>query len=284
MASTVYSASVIPIAEDEALAGGSANISAVSWAAIIAGGFASLATTLILLVLGAGIGLSMISPWYGAAASAGTVGVTAVIWLIIVQWLSSGVGGFLAGRLRTRWRGLHTHEVFFRDTAHGFLVWSLAGVAGAAMFASIASSGVGAVTQSNRANTATRTQDTVSYYSDSLFRSGNPASDRADPAVETGRIFANSMQDSQIVLSAPDRAYIAQMIAGRTGVSQGEAEQRVDNVVAQLNDDAARLRAAAEKARRRAAQLSIVGALSMLIGAFIASAAAAVGGSIRDEY
>jgi hypothetical protein len=119
--------------------------SAVSWAAIIAGAVAATAATVILLVLGTGVGLSIISPWYRAGASAATVGVSAVVWLVVVQWISSGLGGFLAGRLRTKWVGVHTHEVFFRDTAHGFLAWSLATVAGALVFASVTASGVGGV-------------------------------------------------------------------------------------------------------------------------------------------
>jgi hypothetical protein len=119
--------------------------SAVSWAAIIAGAVAATAATVILLVLGTGVGLSVVSPWYGAGASAATVGVSAVVWLVVVQWISSGLGGFLAGRLRTKWVGVHTHEVFFRDTAHGFLAWSLATVAGALVFASVTASGVGGV-------------------------------------------------------------------------------------------------------------------------------------------
>jgi hypothetical protein len=117
--------------------------SAVSWAAIIAGAVAATAATVILLVLGTGVGLSVVSPWYGAGASAATVGVSAVVWLVVVQWISSGLEGFLAGRLRTKWVGVHTHEVFFRDTAHGFLAWSLATVAGALVFASVTALGVG---------------------------------------------------------------------------------------------------------------------------------------------
>jgi hypothetical protein len=102
-------------------------------------------STVILLVLGTEVGLSLVSPWYGAGASAATVGVSAVVWLIVVQWISSGLGGFLAGRLRIKWVRVHTHEVFFRDTAHGFLAWSLASLAGALMFASVTASGVSGV-------------------------------------------------------------------------------------------------------------------------------------------
>lgn len=92
------------------------------------------------------------------------------------------------------------------------------------------------------------------------------------------------MQDGRVVLSPIDKAYMAQMVAARTGLSQPESQQRVDTVVDQLNDAEQKMRQAADMARKRAARLSIATALSMLIGAFIASAAAAHGGRIRDEY
>src|SRR6476646_1334252 len=102
--------------------------SAVSWAAVIAGGVAAVAISLLLVALGAGIGLSSISPWTSSNPSATTFTLLAAVWLIIVQWLSSALGGYLAGRLRTKWAGIHTNEVFFRDTVHGFLAWALASV------------------------------------------------------------------------------------------------------------------------------------------------------------
>ena len=285
--------------ETDASAAGAAE-SAVSWAAIIAGAVAATAATVILLVLGAGVGLAMVSPWYGVGASAASVGVSAVIWLVIVQWLSSGLGGFLAGRLRTKWVGVHTHEVFFRDTAHGFLAWSLASVAGALMFASVTASGVGGVARGTSEIAAAATgaavaggqsghvdagSDGPAYFVDMMFRSTNPADgNRSDARAETARILARSIQDGQVVPSPADKAYMAQMVAARSGISQPEAGQRVDTVVKQLNDSEQKIREAADLARKRTAQLSIVAALSMLIGAFVASAAAALGGSIRDEY
>ena len=101
--------------------------SGVSWAAVAAGAFATAALSLILLALGAGAGLSSLSPFSGMSAT--TVGFGALVYLCITEIISSGVGGYLAGRLRTRWHGTHPHEVFFRDTAHGFLAWALAALA-----------------------------------------------------------------------------------------------------------------------------------------------------------
>src|SRR5450432_2282052 len=115
-------------------------VSALSWAAIIGGAFAAAALSLILLALGSGLGLASVSPWSNSGASATTFTVMTAVWLIVVQWLASGLGGYITGRLRTKWVGLHTHEVFFRDTANGFLTWAVASVIGAAFLASAASS------------------------------------------------------------------------------------------------------------------------------------------------
>jgi len=290
----------VPVRSQSVLTSEEVVRSAVSWAAIIAGAVAATAATVILLVLGTGVGLSVISPWYGAGASAATIGVSAVVWLVVVQWISSGLGGFLAGRLRTKWVGVHTHEVFFRDTAHGFLAWSLATVAGALMFASVTASGVGGAAKGTsdvaaaaasgaaqaRFQSHTGAGDGSAYFVDTMFRSSTNFvdGDKTAPRAEATRILVRNIQDGRVVLSPADKAYMAQMVAARTDLSQPEAEQRVDTVVNQLNDAEQKARQAADVARKRAARLSIATALSMLIGAFIASAAAALGGRIRDEY
>ena len=110
--------------------------SAVSWGAIFAGAAAAAVFSLILLVLGTGLGLASLSPWTQAGASAATLGVSAIIWITVTQIMASGVGGYLAGRLRTKWLSVHSDEVYFRDTAHGFLAWAIASLAMAALLAS----------------------------------------------------------------------------------------------------------------------------------------------------
>lgn len=102
--------------------------SALSWSAIVAGTVGAIALTLTLLALGAALGFASISPWPGVGAQPATFTIGAGVWLIVTQWLSAGLGGYLAGRLRVRWPGLHTDEVLFRDTAHGFLTWATATV------------------------------------------------------------------------------------------------------------------------------------------------------------
>lgn len=100
------------------------NISSVTWAAILAGAAAVAALSLILIILGFGLGFSAISPWTNDGLSAQALGISTILWLVFTQIIASAMGGYLAGRLRVKWVNVHTDEVYFRDTAHGFLTWS----------------------------------------------------------------------------------------------------------------------------------------------------------------
>jgi hypothetical protein len=258
--------------------------SAASWPSIIAGAFVAAASTLILVALGSGIGFASISPWPDRGASVTTFAVTTAIWLIVTQWVSAALGGYLAGRLRTRWMGTHPHEVFFRDTAHGLITWAVATiiVAGAgATAAMIAGSGSAAGAMSNSA----MSHSSISPYEiDRLFRSSNfgGAALLADARTETANIAANAFANGSI--SAADRAYLTEQVSARTGASQADAQGRVDNFVVAVTEAQAKLKAEADSARKAAAEASIYLALSLLIGAFIASVSAALGGRIRDEH
>lgn len=279
--------------------------SAVSWGSIVAGAFAASTLTVILMLVGSGLGLTMVSPWTGSSASTTTFAASAAAWLVIVQWLSAGVGGYLTGRLRTKWVNVHTDEVYFRDTAHGFLAWALAtllvaGVLGSALSAALgtgvqAASSVasgaatGAATAAaNAATTDTPTSGTwTGYFVDSLFRSANPV---AAPANEQSGRTATE-QATRILLagaasgevSPEDKAYLAQLVAARTGLSEADAKTRVDAVIAKVDDTKVKAKQAADTARKATATFALIGALSMVIGAFIASVAAAFGGKQRDD-
>src|SRR5690606_12973162 len=119
----------------------STSASGVSWGAILAGAAGAAGLSLILVILGAGLGLSSISPWGREGASGTTISIAAIGWITLMSLLASGMGGYLSGRLRTKWVGIHTDEVFFRDTAHGFLAWAIATLVTAALL----SSAIGAV-------------------------------------------------------------------------------------------------------------------------------------------
>jgi hypothetical protein len=275
---------------------------AVSWGPIIAGAFAASTLTFMLMLFGSGLGLSMVSPWSGSGASLTTFAVSGAIWLIIVQWLSSGVGGYLAGRLRTKWVGIHTDEVYFRDTAHGFLAWALAtllvvGVLGSALSAVLGSgvqaastvaSGAAMGASAGASANAGSADNATSYLVDSLFRpadasklaAANPDSDAAAVG-QASRIMIASAAAGEI--SADDKTYLSQLVAARTGVSEADAKARVDALVAKVEDAKVKAKQAADTARKGSATFALLGALSLVIGAFIASAAAALGGRQRDD-
>jgi hypothetical protein len=201
--------------------------SAVSWPAIFAGAFVASAASLILVGLGSGFGLASVSAWPNSGASATTFTVMTAIWLIIVQWVASGLGGYLAGRLRTKWVGTHTHEVFFRDTAHGFITWSVATIVVAGFLASATSSIVGgafhaAATVASGASqgaAASAAQAGASgsqmgpsvapYDVDMLFRSArqDSSASTAEARAESARILANGIAAGDV--PAADRTYLA---------------------------------------------------------------------------
>jgi hypothetical protein len=305
--------------------------SAASWPAIFAGAFVAVSVSLVLLTLGSGLGFAAVSPWQGHGISATTFTVTTAIWLILTQWFSAALGGYIAGRLRTKWVGTHTHEVFFRDTAHGFVTWSVATVFVAAVLAGSVSSMVGGGLHAMGGAASAGAQmggphggmpggpgaepgmmpggmpggppAALTYEIDKLFRPGTGSASMAtaggatgsasqagsgnvdtdsDPRVEAVYIAFHAMSTGDV--SAPDRTYLAQRVAAQTGISPNDAQARVDTFVSDIQTAEAKAKAAADKARKAAAEASIYLALSMLVGAFIASISAALGGRLRDEH
>jgi hypothetical protein len=266
---------------------------AVSWAAVAAGAVAAAALALLLIAFGAGLGLSSVSPWSDSGVSAATFKAGTGIYLVIISVMSSAVGGYLAARLRTKWVGIHTHEAFFRDTAHGFLAWAFATLLSASALTSATSylangavAGLGGA-----ASQATRSVNPADIYVDKLFRSDTPAAatatdsasantatpgsgNAAQTRLEVLRLWTSSFHDNQ-GLTSTDKAYVAHLVAARTGLSQADAEKRVDNVITEAKTDA-------DNARKGAAKLSFWLTAAMLFGAFAASLAAVEGGSLRD--
>lgn len=264
--------------------------SAVCWAAVIAGGVTAAALTLVLVAFGAGMEFSAVSPWPSSGVSATTFKIVSGIYLIVVAMLSSTIGGYVAGRLRTKWTGLHGEEVLFRDTAHGFLAWASATVFGAAALASAATfiaagATAGAAQGASQGAAQSAAGGSNAYFVDLLLRpqpggpgtaaAGAPqAADSGAVRAETTRIFARGLQEGGEIPAA-DRSYLAQIVATRTGMSQPDAEKRVSEVIEQA-------RSAADQARSAAAKLSLWLTAAMLIGAFSASLAAIEGGQLRD--
>lgn len=262
--------------------GSLAGKSAASWPSIFAGAFVAASATVMLVALGSGIGFASISPWSGHGVSVATFAVSTAIWIIVTQWIAAALGGYIAGRLRTRWVGTHTHEVFFRDTAHGLITWAVATILVAVVAAGSAMSAAGAA--GHAVADATAAGALMPYDVDKLFRSTSTAAGTAasEARVEAAHIVANAFANGSV--PDADRTYLAEQVAARTGASQSEAQARVDGLIAAVTQAQEKLKADADKAKKAAAQASIYLALSMLIGAFIASVSAALGGRIRDQH
>jgi hypothetical protein len=278
--------------------------SAVNWGPIIAGAFAASTLTFILMLVGSGLGLTMVSPWSNESATVTTFAVSTAIWLVIVQWLSAAGGGYLTGRLRTKWVGIHTDENFFRDTAHGFMAWALATllvvfVLGSALSAAVGKgvqaastvaggAAMGASAGATTMASADGTSNATSYFVDALFRPADPArlaipgaGGDAAAAAQTTRILIASATAGEV--SADDKSYLGRLVAARTGLSESDATARVDAVLARVQAAKVKAQETADAARKAGATFALMGALSLIIGAFIASVAAALGGRQRDD-
>lgn len=272
---------------------GAPSRSATSWSAIIAGAVVATAVSVVLLALGSGLGFAASSPWPGAGVSLGSFAVTTAIWLIVMQWLASGAGGHIAGRLGTRWIGTHTHEVLFRDTAHGFVTWAVANVLVTvvivAAFAAAVSGGVrtaSTVAAGSAGGLEPAATPAYVYGLDRLLRPAMPTAAPAPGAAEVRaqitHIMAQALNSTRVV-SGDDRTYLAGLVVARTGVAADEAQGRVHEFIATANQAAARVRRSADAARQAAARGALLLALALTIGAFIACLSAALGEKRRDE-
>ena len=271
----------------------------ISWGAIFAGALAAAALTIILSVLGSELGMAIVSPWSTAGVSATTFGISAILWLSITQIVASGMGGFLAGRLRVRWEGVHSDEVYFRDTAHGFLTWAIALVVTVSLFASVLGSvvndGVQTTTSLAKAENASQhatkngeMDDAQAYYLDGLFR--KPANlltqitvandEKKLPLAEVLRIYTKSLQSG--VVQTSDFQYLSQLVSQNTGIPQAEAEKRVNDAYNSIYKAELAAKDTANKARKASAYEALWGFIALLIGALTASFTATWGGRCRD--
>ncbi len=273
----------------------------VDWGAVLAGAFLAAALSFVLLTFGTAIGLSATSPWPGSGMSAKVLASLAVFWVMAQQIGAFMVGGYVAGRMRSRWHEVNQDEVEFRDGLHGGLVWAVGIVIGAAMLlatagavartgAEVAGKAVSSVASS--ANPMDLTIDTLlrpmtvaqaSTAGASTPSAGAPGTasrpvasnmDSGEVRAEISRILARSTAAGE--MSAPDRAYLAQLVAQRAGISQQEAEKRVADAVTAARE-------AADKARRGAVLTGFVTAASLIISLAAAWWAGLKGGNHRDN-
>jgi hypothetical protein len=258
---------------------GEPSVAGISWPAVAAGAVVTCALTVVLIAFGLGLGLSVVSPWAGAGVSATTFKIGTGLYLIVIAMLSSSIGGYIAGRLRSRWIGVHSDEVYFRDTAHGFVAWAFASVLGTILLASPVSSlieGGGSAAVQGSAS-AGRSSGPMDGYIDTLLRSDAPASQQGNSNQSRGeldRVLVSSFRNGSD-LKPSDREYVSKVVAARTGLSQADADKRVNEVVTQAKSDI-------DATRKATAQLAFWLTASLLMGAFCSSLAATEGGGLRD--
>lgn len=293
----------------------------LDWGPVILGALGAAAMSIVLLAFGSALGLSVVSPYPYAGISAKGAAIVAAVYLALVMVASFAAGGYIAGRMRTPWRTTDETEMHFRDGAHGFGVWSLGVLLGAAL----AASGVGAVVSAaGKATTAIAAAGTAGaasnpalgqlslrptdYAIDRLLAPAPaaapaaaapapaaPATDaaapvrtnpvmprsRADLEAPIARVFAAGLTNPQ--LDARDRTYLARIVADQTGMPQSEAEKRVDETYADLKAAEQKARDAAEAARKTAIIAAFLAAATLAIGCAAACAGAALGARHRDE-
>ncbi|NML62910.1 hypothetical protein HHL21_17860 [Massilia sp. RP-1-19] len=275
-----------------------ANAPGVSWGAVFAGATAAAALSFILLILGVGLGLSSVSPY---SYTDQPIGGASVAYIAFMSLAASAIGGYIAGRLRVKWTNVHTDEVHFRDTAHGLLAWAVAtlvtvalltggvrAVMSGAIDSAAAIGDVAAPVAAAAAGAAANDGDTsgpVDYFSDMMLRSATGESATGAQRAEVNKIIASAITTGS--LSADDRTYLAQLIARRTGVTQADAERRVDEVYGRAAkaaaDAKAKAKQVADDARKAGAKASLWMFVALLLGAFTASLAATFGGRNRDD-
>jgi len=271
----------------------------VEWGAVLAGAALAAAISFVLLTFGTAIGLSATSPWPDSGMSAKVVATLAVFWALVQQIGAFMAGGYVAGRMRSRWAETGD-EADFRDGLHGGLVWAVGVAIGAFIFLSTAGAAVrtGAdVAGKAGVAAAASADDPMGAVIDRMLRSGTvaqaspttppaaaatpPATRRAPdqlPAIEQraeiGRLLATATTSAS--MSAEDRAYLAQLVSQRTGLSPQESERRVNEAITAA-------RQAADKARRAAVLTGFVTAAGLVISFAAAWWAALKGGNHRDN-
>jgi len=269
--------------------------SAVSWGAVIAGAVIGAALTATLITGGTGLGLLTVSPWQNDGASGTTVAVGTVVWLFVTQIIAYGIAGYVTGRLRTKWTDPRNDEIYFRDTAHGFLVWALSFVVGLVFFGSTVASVVsGTAKAGTQAVSAAAGQvvgsgdavESMDYFADTLLRStdSDVGNREGDVRREVALILSKSAMQGEV--SEADQAYLVQVISQRTGLNEADARVRLNEISAQaqqaVEDVEIKARETADDARKFAAALSLWAFATLLLGAFVASFSATIGGRARD--
>ena len=247
----------------------------LQWTPVVAGAICAAALSFILVTFAAavGLGVSSTSPTWRDASVA--LWILSGLYLILQALLSFGLGGYIAGRIRTSLAENSTEEVENQDGLHGLAAWALAVVMGAALAGLIGASAINRPSVPTTSANSSAAEPILSYELDRLFRAARrPANvDLNSERAEAGRILLTSSSHEGV--SADDRTYLIQQVAATTGLAAADAERRVDNVIASS-------RTALARSRRSTIILAFSLAAALLLGAVAAWAAASAGGRHRD--
>ncbi|WP_054208353.1 hypothetical protein [Bosea vaviloviae] len=259
----------------------------LEWSPIFGGAVLSAAISTIMAAFGSAIGLSLVSAETSRSTSMVALAVAAALWALWVTVSACGAGGYLAGRMRKPLAESSSHERGVRDGAHGLVVWAV----GALLVAFITSSSLigaaktaatGAAAVAGGAGTLISQQaDPLASALDGIMRSNGTAPVTQGEREEASRILVRSLANGSIEPS--DRQYVASRIATRMNIPQADAEKRIDDAYAQLNQAKETAKQAAEKARKTAVIVAFLTAAVLLVGAAAAYLAAMLGGRHRDE-
>lgn len=247
----------------------------LAWTPAVAGALIATALSTVLVAFGAAIGLGVASSaptWRDASVA---LWLLSGIYLILVSLISFGVGGYLAGRIRTNLPATEAGDIEHRDGLHGLACWAIAVVMTVLITALVGSATLARAPSAQSVPVASAAEPILSYELDRLFRPARrtPNAETALERAEAGRILLTSSSHSGV--AAEDRAYLVQLVTGVAGLAGPDAERRVDNVIANAKTAIAR-------SRRSAIIAAFSIAASVLLGAVVAWFAASEGGRHRD--
>ena len=259
--------------------GDSATGQYVEWTPVIAGAIVASALSFVMFTFGSSLGMALASSsptWRDASVG---LALLSGLYVILTTVVSLGLGGYIAGRLRSRWpTGPDTNELEFWDGIHGLLVWALAVALGALLAAAATAAIASTAAPTASAPNTTAAEPIIAYDLDRLF--GNPqspsaaadiSSSRAEAARIALRAAARRHRDDLI----EGRARLLRLVSARTGLSAPEAEARVADFIG-------RSTTAIKKARRSAVVVGFMTAAGLLLGVAVAWFAAVAGGSHQD--
>jgi hypothetical protein len=250
-----------------------ASVHYIEWGPAIAGALTAAAIGFVLVTFGAAIGLAVASTAPTWRDSSATLQLLSGLYLLLVAILAFGVGGYLAGRMRTRLNG-SSDEIEFRDGTLGLVVWAIAVIL-TALITWAGAQSLSRLGSPPNASQSVAGENLVAYDLDRLFRAERKpqSADLTQARSEAARILLTSAGHTGV--TPDDRTYLIALTSAETGLARPDAERRVDAIIAQARDNI-------RKARRAAVIVAFMAAAAALLGAAMAWLASCAGGRQRD--